>query len=74
MGEVTNAVCTTLITLGLSLRITSAKFESFKEIGGDGINRWYQVVWSKAANGCLRGKVTQEPILRPGPAPSWLTE
>lgn len=49
MGEVTNDIRNTLLK-GVELEDGPAKFESFKEIGGDGINRWYQVVVKEGRN------------------------
>ena len=49
MGTVTPEIVTTLTT-GVELEDGPAKFESFKEIGGDGINRWYQVVVKEGRN------------------------
>lgn len=49
MGDVTNNVRNTLLK-GVELEDGPAKFESFKEIGGDGINRWYQVVVKEGRN------------------------
>lgn len=49
MGDVTNNVRNTLLQ-GVELEDGPAKFESFKEIGGDGINRWYQVVVKEGRN------------------------
>lgn len=49
MGDVTNDIRNTLLK-GVELEDGPAKFESFKEIGGDGINRWYQVVVKEGRN------------------------
>lgn len=49
MGEVTHDIRNTLLK-GVELEDGPAKFESFKEIGGDGINRWYQVVVKEGRN------------------------
>lgn len=49
MGEVTQETRKTLLA-GVELDDGPAKFESFAEIGGDGINRWYQVVVKEGRN------------------------
>lgn len=49
MGEVTPQIRNTMMK-GVELEDGPAKFESFSEIGGDGINRWYQVVVKEGRN------------------------
>ncbi len=49
MGEVTQEARQNLLN-GVELDDGPAKFESFGEIGGDGINRWYQVVVKEGRN------------------------
>lgn len=49
MGEVTPDVKKNLLA-GVELEDGPAKFESFSDIGGDGINRWYQVVVKEGRN------------------------
>ena len=46
MGEVTPDARQNLLA-GVMLEDGSAKFESFSEVGGEGINRWYEVVVQK---------------------------
>ncbi|MBP9216819.1 MAG: pseudouridine synthase, partial [Agitococcus sp.] len=49
MGEVTPDARQNLLA-GVMLEDGSAKFESFSEVGGEGINRWYEVVVKEGRN------------------------
>lgn len=49
MGEVTPEARQNLLN-GVMLEDGSAKFETFSEVGGEGINRWYEVVVKEGRN------------------------
>ncbi|HQV23910.1 MAG TPA: pseudouridine synthase, partial [Agitococcus sp.] len=49
MGEVTPEAKQNLLT-GVMLEDGAAKFESMSEVGGEGINRWYEVVVKEGRN------------------------
>ncbi len=49
MGDITPEIRNTLLK-GVDLEDGPAKFESLKDLGGDGINRWHQVVVKEGRN------------------------